>query len=221
MKIGVLYTVKSVLDTLPKKIIEEVGAVDFVHILDEELLSWMKEERKVTNRQVQRMQEHIKQFEREQVTAIISSCSSLGDLWNEIEHETTLPVFKIDRPMIEEACKIGSHITLIATALTTMEPSRNHLERVAKEQGKEIYITSLLVEKAGEALFSNHHELFVSLLLEALRQVEKQDVVILAQASMEGAKESLAYQLELPVLSSPNLFIRHLKQYLGGVEYGN
>lgn len=217
MKIGVLYTVKSVLDTFPQTIVEEIGPVDFVHILDEELLSWMKEENKVTPRQEKRILAHIKKFEREQVNLIISSCSSLGDLLQKVKDETHLPILKIDQPMMEEACKIGTDITLIGTAPTTMLPSFHHLEQIAYDMGKVIHITPILVERAGEALFSNQHERFVTLLLEALKLVPKQDVVILAQASMENARQSLGYELNLPVLSSPNLFIRNLKQYLGGV----
>lgn len=221
MKIGILYTVKPVRETLPSMIEQALGPVEFIHVLDEALLEWMKIDKKVTRRQVQRMQAHIQYFEDNKIDLIISSCSSLGDLWQQVTHQVTLPILKIDEAMMKEACKRGTHLALIGTAPTTMTPSLNHLKEVAKEMNKIIHPISILHEEAGVALFNNKHQLFLDLLENALKRIPNQDVIILAQASMEGASSYLEEQLGIPVLCSPKLFIKQLEQYLGGVSYGD
>ena len=220
-KIGVIYTVKPVLETLPSDIYGELGEVELHHILDEELLGWMKKDEGMTLRQLDRMREHIRTFESEGVNCIISSCSSLGDMWDKLEGELKVPILKIDAAMMELAVETGENITLIATAPTTVTPSIHHLEKIAKQKGKSIKLTTLLMEDAGKALFNNDKDTFVKLLIEEAKKVENQDVIVLAQASMDIAKQNMAYQLNLPVLSSPNPFIINLKKNLGGVLNGN
>ncbi len=69
-----------------------------------------------------------------------------------VREQTSLPVLKIDSPMLMEAVRIGSRIGVFATNPTTVEPTRQSLLEEAVRQGKSVETKAYFVESALDAL---------------------------------------------------------------------
>jgi Asp/Glu/hydantoin racemase len=125
-------------------------------------------------------------------------------------------VIKIDEAMIAEAVERGPRIGVVATAPTTLGPTRHLLQARAAAQDKKIEIELILVEHAIAALLSGdgttHDRLVKQATLDLARRV---DVVVLAQASMARVLDVIPEaERGVPILSSPHLALRQVKQLL-------
>ena len=67
-----------------------------------------------------------------------------------------VPVLRVDQPMADKAVGAGKKIGVIATLSTTLEPTADLIQRRAAIAGKQIELTSKLVEGAFEALMAGN-----------------------------------------------------------------
>ncbi|ONI43092.1 hypothetical protein AN640_06790, partial [Candidatus Epulonipiscium fishelsonii] len=166
-KVGVIYTVPILQESFHKLIQNEFDQIELVEILDNDILALIKEDNyNVTERQINKVLEYIEYFNQNKVDFIISTCSSLGDIFNNIK--SSIPIFQIDKPMMVEAANLGKNIVLVATAPTTIKPSTNLLESTAKQLNKQVNINSLLLPKAGVLLFKGNTNEFINKLIEEI-----------------------------------------------------
>lgn len=58
---------------------------------------------------------------------------------------------KVDLPMAQEAVQLGTKIAIIATVETTLGPSQRLIEKIGREQGKEMHCSQFLRTARGRA----------------------------------------------------------------------
>jgi hypothetical protein len=121
-------------------------------------------------------------------------------------------VMKIDDAMIESAVERGNAIGVVATASSTLNPTRQALLKQAEDTGKKIEVKTLLVERALDLLMGGDGEAHDRLVGEAVMRMSGEvDVVVLAQASMARVLDVLPEEeRSVPVLSSPHLALKRV-----------
>jgi hypothetical protein len=124
----------------------------------------------------------------------------------------SIPVLKIDEPMIVQGVKNFDRIGLIATNPWTLEPSRLLLETKANELDRKITLRPFVCEGAFDPFLQGHIDNHDRIIREnLLRLMETVDVVLLAQASMARVVDGLEEKkLRVPILSSPKTAVEHL-----------
>ncbi|MEX0332596.1 MAG: aspartate/glutamate racemase family protein [Puniceicoccaceae bacterium] len=159
-----------------------------------------------------RVAELVRQAEGSGATRILVTCSSIGAAVEASRLFVSVPVYRVDQAMAEKAVASGSRIGVIATLPTTLEPTRNLVERVAKTALKEIDVQSHLCEGAFEALMSGDPEAHDASVREGLFALMADcDVILLAQASMARVVDTIpAEECRVPILSSPALAMQWL-----------
>lgn len=145
--------------------------------------------------------------------ALVFSCSSISQYAGPLQEELGIPVLRIDEAMADRAVATGRSIAVIATLPTTLAPTAALLRERADLTGVRIKLTEVLVEGAFAAVSSGDRAQHDALVAAAVReQTERNDVVVLAQASMAGAAADL--DGDVPVLTSPELGIRQVANTL-------
>jgi Asp/Glu/hydantoin racemase len=152
--------------------------------------------------------------------AVLVTCSSIGpgvDIARTLFDE---PVLRVDQAMAETAVRQGRRIGVVATLSTTLDPTSALVRRSAVEAGKPVEIVDCLIEGAFEALMGGDAATHDRLVSEALTQRLKDvDVIVLAQASIARVLESLPPgAVPAPVLSSPELGVRRLRELVFGAQ---
>ena len=127
-----------------------------------------------------------------------------------------VPVLRVDQPMADKAVAIGKRIGVIATLSTTLEPTADLISRRAALAGKQIELTSMLVDGAFEVLMSGDGATHDAKVAAALKELSQQvDVIVLAQASMARVVDSLAAaDKRVPILASPGVAVDYLATVL-------
>lgn len=148
--------------------------------------------------------------------AAICMCTTIAPAVDAAQPAVGIPYLKIDAPMLEKAVTLGRNIALLVTAELTFGPSTYSAKVAAQKMGREdVKINTILVEDAWNALnLRGDKEAHDRLIIEKAREAAKtHDVIVLEQASMVDAAAGLT-GLGVPVLTSVELGIAQLKQYL-------
>jgi Asp/Glu/hydantoin racemase len=186
---------------------------EWYHAVDESVLDDMLAAGKLTPDVTQRICAQLALAERADADVILDTCSSTSPAVDVARHLVEIPIVKIDDPMTERAVELGDRIAVVATAASTLDPSRELVERKAEEAGRDVEIETILVDDAFEARRSgdvNEHDRLITDALEDA--VDDVGVIVLAQASMSHLETSLADRVSVPVLSSPDLAMERVTE---------
>jgi Asp/Glu/hydantoin racemase len=216
-QLGLIHTVSGLAPTFAELGDELLPRVERVVIADELLLKATVRDGSVGEQTVERLRGHIAALADYGVDGVLVTCSSIGAVVDALAAETSVPVYRVDRPMAERAVSIGSTVGVLATLPTTLEPTTALVEECAQARGREIEVVPRLCEGAFAALGRGdgvRHDEIVGRELDRL--AGEVDVVVLAQASMAriaAGREGL----DTPILSSPRLAVERLAEVSAGV----
>ena len=153
---------------------------------------------------------------------IFNTCSSVGDIADYGNLVARVPVFRIDKPMAEQAVNTPGvdgkpvRIGVISTLPTTLDPTCRLLQKCADAAGKEVVLVEGLADGAFAAGQSGDSETHDNLIAKAASKIAADvDIFVLAQGSMARMEQRLSELTQKPVLSSPVLGVKGLKAFMG------
>ncbi len=148
--------------------------------------------------------------------AVVVTCSSLGPAVEAARPFCAVPLFRIDEGMAIKAVQSARRIGVLATLPSTLVPTGALIRDTAARFGRDCTVTDRLAQGAFQRLAAGDtagHDAMVADHLVAL--AAEVDLVVLAQASMARALATVADRLSgTPVLTSPDLGIRHIRDRL-------
>lgn len=180
-------------------------AIPVKHIVNEDLLIAAREAGRITPELSSKVSAIVKDTFDAGSTLLVCTCSTVGDGVERAGKSFAFPVIRIDRPMAEEAVRLGKNIIILATLPSTLLPTRQLILDVAHEANKNVAVIEVLCDKAWAKFEKGDLAGYLHLIAEKMEEVaEIGDVIVLAQASMAEAV-TLCGRLPVPVVSSPTL----------------
>jgi hypothetical protein len=158
-----------------------------------------------------------------QVEAVLITCSTMNRAFLQIREAlepSGVPVFQIDRPMMERAIEYGGRVLVVATHGPTIENTHALLRETAAESGRTASYSGLNVEQAWHDLAAGDVEGHNLRLAEAIRQhqkTEQVDCVVLAQLSMTAFLLSYpdpVAEFGVPVFTSGQCGFEFIREFL-------
>lgn len=202
--LALLHTTAVTVPAMKELAAQHLPGIRVVNILDDSLLADVIAAGGVTPAVERRLEAYVEQAVGMGATAVMSCCSSIGEVVERLDGTAGVPVWRVDRAMAEEAVRLGRRVGVLATVRTTLDPTVRLIRRVADEQGKPVEVEATLVEGAYDALQAGRGEEHDRLALAALEShLAHQEVVVLAQASMARLLAALREPPRIPVLTSP------------------
>lgn len=141
----------------------------------------------------------------ERAAVVVCTCSTLGPIADEVA-QVRPSVFRIDRPMMEAAARIGGTCLVAVCVEATIRPTTDLLAEVCWP-GEAAYEIALCADawpyfEAGDT--RRYAQTIARRVKERLAGLSAARCVILAQGSMAVAEPLLA-DADLPILCSPQL----------------
>ena len=219
-RLALVHTVPPLVDVFNRLGAELLPGVELMHIVDEPLRVLERRPDHLAGEILARLVSHVALAERVGASAALVTCSTLSPIVAEVRPKFTIPVMAIDEAMVAEAVATGSKIGVIATAVSTLEPTRQLLQARAGVLGKEIEVDTVLAENALPALLAGdgttHDSLVKAAVLELAQRV---DVIVLAQASMARVLDVMSEsERGVPILSSPHLALEQVGRLFASAE---
>ena len=214
-KLTVLHTVASVVAPLGELIEELMPEVAVCHIADETIIKDLITEGTLTPRMRQRVCDHVIWAAACGADAVLFSCSSISPCADEVKELVDIPVIKIDQAMAQAAVAAGASIGVAATLPSTLAPTLALLQAEAEAAGKQVQLVGHLCAGAFAAAQAGNVAEHDRRVAEAIGKLSVDtDVVVLAQASMARALDTLQGRLTVPVLTSPRLGVEFARAVL-------
>ena len=216
-RIAVLHTVVFLAEMFRKLLQENLPNTENFHVVDESIIQQLLKEGHLTPKIVRRIATHIMLANDAGADLILFTCSSTSPAVDTIKSLVDIPILKVDEPLAERAVSLGEKIGVVTTAKTTLEPSVNLIEASAARQGKKVQVQAELETKAFEARLSGNIAEHDRLVKDAIRNLaRKNNVIVLAQASMAHLADEMKDHLDVPILASPALCLETLKHLTRG-----
>ena len=211
--VGIIHTTPATLASLGALAQEILQDVHIVNILDDSILADMRDGHNVEFVR-ERWISYASTLEKLGVSAVLSACSTVGDFAEEADRMLSVPVYRIDEAMAEEAVARGGNIAVFATLRSTLDPTVRLIQRKAKESGAQVQVETVLVEGAYEALMGGDKNAHDQKIADAVaKRLDTCNAIVLAQASMASAVSSLKDAGD-KVLTSPRLGMLRLQKEL-------
>jgi Asp/Glu/hydantoin racemase len=211
-----VHTVPPLVGVFTRLCSELLPGVRLLHVLDEAMLERIKQRGFTAPEDDEHLAGHVALAQAIGAGAVLVTCSTVSLCVDAVRERFSVPVLKIDEAMAREAVRSGRRITVVATAITTLEPSRALLEAEAGRAGRPVDITLRFIDDALPALLAGDGATHDRLVERAVREeAERADVVVLAQATMARVLKVLADRpVSVPVLSSPPLALAEAARIL-------
>lgn len=218
-RVGIVHTFLYSVEDLKALFRKYLPDVEMINIIDDSLLEEALANRGVTPEIISRMCDYYSNLEDLGCCCCLNQCSSVSEVADVAQNLISIPILKIDAPMAKKAVELGSRIAVIATAISTVEPSSRLVERMAKEMGKEVTVSRCYVEGAYECLLKTgdrqkHNDLVTAKVREAAKN---NDVIVLAQGSMYQLIP-LLQDLDIPVLTSLETGVAQLRAVVDAAQ---
>ena len=146
---------------------------------------------------------------------IVVTCSTLSPYIPELRAYFSTPIMAIDDALCEEALTKGGRITVLATAISAVDPVVHKLESMGQARGKTVTVDSYCNPEAIKALKTGDKKVHDALVAEMAKHVRNTDVIVFAQASMAHMAEPVSAATGIPTLASPSLCQKRIVEFLG------
>ena len=217
MKLAFLHTSHVLIPLFSKLASEIIPEVQVFHLTDESLIRNTIAAGQLTRATTRRLVKMIESAHDGGADAVMVTCSSIGPGVSVARMLFDFPVLRVDEPMALKAVHTGRRIGVAATLRTTLEPTIALVEQTAAKENRDVDIVPSLAEGAFEAVIAGNVERHDALLIESLNHLRSSaDVIVLAQASMARVIPQLAASGGPPILSSPELALRHARSIVTG-----
>ncbi len=219
--IAFLHTVPFLVESFSRLAAENLPGVACFHVVDDGILREVFRDGMSAPGVLRRILQQAVLADKAGAELIVFTCSSTSPAVDFVRPLCDVRIMKVDEPMAERAVLLGSKIGVLTTARTTLEPSTNLIKNEADRQGKSVEVDARLEVEAFEARLAGdvaEHDRIIRKVCADL--AARNDVVVLAQASMAHLAGSLQQELGRPVLSSPPLCMEALKKMIDGCQAG-
>jgi Asp/Glu/hydantoin racemase len=214
--LGLIYTAPAIVDSVTKTVSELMPSVQKFDIIDNRIIPVILAEGGLTPKVHRIISNYVRTAEDEGADAVLVTCSSISPCVDTVKPLVSLPVFKIDDPMTDQAVEKASRIGVVATNGATLGPTTELLRAKAESKGKTVKVTAELCKGAFEALARRDTATHDQLVLEGIkRTAQATDLIVLAQASMARIVPQLGDQFKVPILTSLRSGIEQVKPLLG------
>ncbi len=214
-KLALIHTSPATLEPLKAQAAELLPGVEIVNFVDDSILPQLLKNGGNVGEVEDRLLHYAQFAEQVGADAILSACSSLGELTPSAQHVVSVPVVRIDDAMAAAAVQRGRRIGVAATLPTTLNPTTRLLEAKAEALGRAVEIKPVLVSGAYERLMDGDKDGHDNMLVAALTRLASEvDVVVLAQVSMARVLPRVPAELRDKFLTSPRLGMEAVKHAL-------
>lgn len=204
--VAVLHTTPVTVSIVKELMGKEWPEADILNFVDDSILPMLRKEAGMMPYVYEKLLAYSQFAKRQEALGVLSACSSIGEFAEFAKGKLSIPVARIDAPMMEKAAQAEGNIVLAATLPTTLGPSERLLRRVC---GEERTVTACLLDDAYALLSSQGKEAHDRRIAQRLLPfLEHGDTVVLAQASMAAAQAYLPPAFAPRMLTSPESGVR-------------
>lgn len=209
--LAILHTTAATIGGMKALCAELLPGMAVYHYLHDGLLPRINREGSISDAVREEFSSLVALAAKSDPAAILSACSTVGELLEGLREEYDIPLLRVDDPMARQAAAVQGSVTVCATLPSTLGPTLRLIQRYRQSGGS---VKACVLEEAGRLLNEGKREEYLRQIAKALEALaQSSDAVVLAQASMADALSLIPEPLHPKFLTSPRSGISALKIY--------
>lgn len=213
-KVALISSTKAVFGPMEAAFAEIFPEAQIMHILDETLLEDFRREGGLSAHSRAKALQMALTAQKAGVDGILFTCSTLSPAVDDLRPFITLPMVKIDEPVISHLVQNFKDIGLLATAETVLKSVENQFKKIAQRFSRQISLNSF-VKGAAWPLLAKNPESFYKIMAEYVSTLgEKHEALLLTQVSIAPARDFVEEKIKSKIFASPFFAVQALKEVL-------
>jgi aspartate/glutamate racemase len=211
--VGLIHAVIPAIEPLRTAFAQLAPDIKLVNLLDEGLVTEIDRRGSLTPGLVRRLTTLVALAEDAGAELVLLSCTAYSPVADDVQKQADIPVLKIDELMVREALGRAKKIGVVATVPAGLTMQKQLIEQIAQEMGREVELDAQLRPEAFQALSSGNRDEHDRIVLGVVEELAaRNELVMLAQASMGHLATKVPPGVKVPVLSSPTLAVEKVKE---------
>ncbi len=213
-RVALLSSTRAVFTSMEQAFRESFPEAQILHLLDETFLENFREDGGISTRSRLKALQMAITAQQSGVDGILVTCSTLSPSVDDFRPFLTIPVVKIDEPVIASVVQSSRSIALLATADSVLKSVEPLVQDKARQAGRKVSI-SRVVKKDVWPLLAKDPAAFYREIGGAASQAAKEcEAVILTQVSIAPALDFVDPAVRGRVYASPPYAVRELRRIL-------
>lgn len=213
-RIALISSTKAVFGPMEAAFAEIFPEAQLFHILDETLLEDFRQEGGLSPKTRAKALQMALIARKAGVDGILFTCSTLSPAVDDLRPFISLPMVKIDEPVITYLVQNYRDIGLLATAETVLKSVEREIKRIGEIFNRQISWHSFvkadvwpLLNKSPEAFYKEIGEYASTL-------AQKHEALLLTQVSIAPAQQFVSEKNKPKIFASPPFAVRALREVL-------
>ncbi len=215
MRVALVSSTRAVFGPMEEAFRSDFPEAQIIHVLDETLLEDFRRDGGLSPASRRKALRMALSAQDSGVEGILVTCSTLSPSVDDIRPFLTIPIVKIDEPVIGEVVLTARKICLLATAESVLKSVEPLVLAKASEAGREVSIRRLIKGDLWPLLQKDPPAFYRALAAAASQALQESEAVILTQVSIAPARAYVRENLWQRVYASPVYAVRELKKRLG------
>jgi Asp/Glu/hydantoin racemase len=186
-----------------------------LNVVDETLYADVPPDGTLSEALYERVLTLLRHCERSGAHGIVFTGSTFGPAVERARQLVNVPVLKADEATGDAAVAAGKRILLVCTQQRAMAIVRPGLDAAVARAGSPRQITELWVDGAKDAMAAGGLDAHDRLIAARIAAAAEQDVIVLGQISMDGARKYLPAELARRVVTSSQAAVARMRALVG------
>lgn len=183
-----------------------------LHLLDETLIEDFRKEGGISPRSRRKALDMALTAQAARVDGILVTCSTLSPSVDDFRPFITLPIVKIDEPVIEEVVRVADQIGLIATSETVLKSVEPLVLEKGRQAGRKIFLRKFVKGDIWPLLQKDPAAFYWEIGQVASQAARECDAVILTQVSIAPGRDYVERELRGKVYASPTYAVQEIRR---------
>ena len=213
-KIALISSTRAVFGSMDAAFKVVFPEAEVIQILDETLLLLFRQDGGLSVRSRRKALQMALAAQDAGVDGILVTCSSLSPAVDELRSFLTVPIVKIDEPMVEHVVRSAETIALLASADTVLKSVEPLVQSKARQFNRKISLRRVIQGDIWPLLQKDPIS-FYQKIGEAAEQAARDcQAVIIAQVSMAPGRDYVSPEVRDRVYTAPEYAVRALREIL-------
>ncbi len=213
-RVALLSSTRAVFSPMEAAFKASFPEAQIIHLLDETLIEDFRQDGGLSARSRRKALQMAMTAQDAGVNGILVTCSTLSPSVDDFRPFITIPVVKIDEPVIEEVVQTAEKIGLLATAETVLKSVEPLVLQKARQWGRNISIQRFIKGDVWPLLQRDPQAFYRAIGEVAAQAANECNAVILTQVSIAPAREYVEAGIRDRVFASPLYAVRAIRSIL-------
>lgn len=214
LQVALISSTKAVFGPMEAAFAEIFPEAQIMHILDETLLEDFRQEGGLSPNTRAKALQMALTAQKAGVDGLLFTCSTLSPAVDDLRPFISLPMVKIDEPVISYLVQNYKDIALLATAETVLKSVEGQIKKICERFNRQISWRSFIKTDVWPLLKINPEEFYKNMGEYASQLAEQHHAVLLTQVSIAPAREFASEKNKPKIFASPSFAVRALREVL-------